>query len=290
MRIFLTGGTGFIGSHYLAHISRYAHEITALRRRGSVPCVNVEREPIWLEKPLDDLDEPDLAGHDVLVHLASIGVSPKQATWQELTYWNVSVLMRLLDVAHRAGIRRFVLAGSFAEYGKSADRYDFLPADAPLQPTSPYAASKAAGCVLSSTFAIDLQIELIYLRIFSAYGEGQYEGNFWPALRAAALSGKDFPMTLGEQVRDYLPVEDVAGAIHFATERRDIIKGVPKIVNVGSGVPISMREFAEKCWSEWGAKGRLLIGSLPYRPNEPMRFVPQVEPRSSPNTISGSQG
>jgi nucleoside-diphosphate-sugar epimerase len=287
MKIFLTGGTGFIGSYYLAHMSSIAHEITALRRPGSIPCVGISRQPTWLEKPMDAIDETDLDGHDVLVHLASVGVSPQNATWHEMIYWNVSALMRLLEAGKKAGMRRFVLAGSFAEYGTSADRFEFLPIDAPLQPTSPYAASKAAGCVLATTFAIDSQVELSYLRIFSAYGEGQYEGNFWSALRAAAMCDKDFPMTLGEQVRDYIPVEDVAKAIHIATVRNDIRPGAPKIVNVATGIPVTMREFAELHWKQWEAKGRLLIGELPYRPNEPMRFVPEVESRTTRKFSAG---
>jgi nucleoside-diphosphate-sugar epimerase len=287
MKVFITGGTGFIGSHYLAHMSSLRHEITALRRSGSVPCVDIPRQPIWLEKPMDSIDESDLEGHDVLVHLASVGVSPQKATWQEMIYWNVGVLMRLLEAGMRAGVRRFVLAGSSAEYGASAARYEFLPVDAPLQPTSPYAASKAAGCVLASTFAINSQVELIYLRIFSTYGDGQYEENFWPALKAAAISGKDFSMTLGEQVRDYIPVEEVAKTIHIATVREDIRPGIPKIINVATGNPVTMREFAERYWRQWGAKGELLIGKLLYRPNEPMRLVPEVESRTSRTCLSG---
>jgi nucleoside-diphosphate-sugar epimerase len=277
MRIFLTGGTGFIGSHYLAYMANFPFQITALRRhRSRLPCVNIKSEPVWLEKSFDELDESDLEGYDVLVHLASVGVSPKKATWQELIYWNVSSLARLLDVGHRAGVRRFVLAGSSAEYGISADNYDYIPVDAPLLPTSSYAASKAAGCVLASTFAIEAQIEMTYLRVFSAFGEGQYEGNFWPALRAAAISGMDFPMTLGEQIRDYIPVEDVAASIHFATVREDLVIGNPKIVNVASGCAVSMRAFAEHHWKKWGATGSLQFGAIPYRQNEQMKFIPKI--------------
>ena len=276
MRIFLTGGTGFIGSHYLDRMSGTAHRVTAVRRPGTLPRADALHQATWLEKPLDAVDESDMASHDTLVHLASAGVSPKAATWQDLVYWNVTVSTRILEAAQRAGIRRFVIAGSSAEYGQSADEHDFIPVEAALRPVSPYAASKAAACILASTFAGVSQVELVYLRIFSAYGERQYEQNFWPSLKAAALAGKDFPMTPGDQVRDFIRVEDVADAIAHATERTDVAPGVPRLVNVGSGNPVSMREFAQRCWAEWGARGRLLPGALAYRPNEPMRFVPKI--------------
>lgn len=276
MRIFLTGGTGFIGSHYLDRMSGTPHRVTAVRRPGTLARAQALHQAEWLEKPLDALDESDMAGHDTLVHLASAGVSPKPATWQDLLYWNVSVSTRILETAHRAGIRRFVIAGSSAEYGQSANEYEFIPVEAALRPVSAYAASKAAACILATTFAGVSQVELVYLRIFSAYGERQYEQNFWPSLKAAALAGQDFPMTPGEQVRDFIRVEDVAEAIAHATERTDVVPGVPRLVNVGSGIPVSMREFAQRCWAEWGARGRLLPGALAYRPNEPMRFVPKI--------------
>ncbi|MDP2761380.1 MAG: NAD-dependent epimerase/dehydratase family protein [Sideroxyarcus sp.] len=277
MKIFVTGGTGFIGSHLLHLLGTTTHKVTAQRRRTSLPCIDIGREPLWLEKAMDELEPTDFSGIDVFVHLASVGVSPKTASWHDLLHWNVLVMLDLLEKAHAAGVKRFVLAGSFAEYGLSADKYDFIPIDAPLLPTSPYAASKAAGFIAANTFAIEKNIELCYLRIFSAFGEGQYINNFWPSLRAAALSGEDFLMTPGGQVRDFVAVESVAEAFLRSIEGQDLVqKGVPFVANIGTGHPMSMLEFAEKCWTEWGAKGRIIAGAKPYRANEPMRFVPEI--------------
>jgi nucleoside-diphosphate-sugar epimerase len=277
MNIFLTGGTGFIGSYLLRLLGTTDHKVTAIRRCSSRPCIDIGRDPLWLVKEMNSLEPIDFTGIDVLVHLASIGVSPKTATLRDLLYWNVSVMANILEMAHTAGVRRFILAGSSAEYGIGGDRYDFIPIDAPLLPTSPYAASKAAGFIVANTFAIDKTIELHYLRIFSAYGEGQYIKNFWPSLRAAALNGEDFPMTPGGQIRDFMPVERVVEA--FLTSIEGICgvqNGVPFVANVGSGNPMSMLEFAEQCWAEWGAKGKIIAGAIPYRPNEPMRVVPKI--------------
>lgn len=276
MKLFVTGGTGFIGSHLLNRLAATPHEAVATRRPGSVPCIPLACEPTWSSTPLDQLEASDLAGCQALIHLASVGVSPRVAPWAELLHWNVAMQLRLLQVAHQAGIRRVVISGSFAEYGRSADHFEFIPADAPLLPTNPYAASKAAGFVTASAFAIEHGMELGYLRIFSAYGEGQHGANFWPALREAARSGADFEMTPGEQVRDYIPVEDVAAAVLDAAVRDDIVAGQPWVKNVASGHPVTMRAFAEHWWSRWQASGTLRIGAKPYRPNEPMRFVPAL--------------
>lgn len=121
----------------------------------------------------------------------------------------------------------------------------------------------------------ELRFELIYLRLCSVYGQGQYSDNFWPCLRRAALAGVDFPMTMGDQVRDFMPVEDVALALLRAVEQPPAA-GEPRIRNVGTGKPQSTREFAAHWWRNWGARGQLLPGAVPYRPNEVMRYVPEI--------------
>jgi nucleoside-diphosphate-sugar epimerase len=276
MKIFVTGGTGFIGSHLLRQLGATEHQIVALRRDGSRPSIELPREPTWLSKPMDQLEPADLAGCDALVHLASVGISPRVAPWSELFQWNVLVQLQLMQAAKQAGVRRVVISGSFAEYGRSADRHEFIPTDAALLPTSAYAASKAAGFIAASAFATENLMELCYLRIFSAFGEGQHAANFWPALRDAALRGDDFAMTAGEQIRDYIPVGQVAAAVLDAAQRTDVRPGEPLVKNVASGKPVSMRAFAEHWWAAWNASGSLRIGAKPYRPNEPMRFVPEL--------------
>jgi nucleoside-diphosphate-sugar epimerase len=277
MKIFLTGGTGFVGSHLLRLLGCTNHSVTALCRSASQPCIDIGKQPLWLHKEMNKLEVSDFSGVDVLVHLASVGVSPKIASWHELFYWNVLVMLELMEKAREAGVRRFVLAGSFAEYGRSADNFDFIPVDAPLLPTSSYAASKAAGFTAAYAYAIQKQIELCYLRIFSAYGEGQSESNFWPSLRAAALSGQDYQMTPGAQIRDFVPVDRVAQALLRSFESADIVTATqPYVANVASGQPVSLLDFALKFWAEWGAKGKIIVGAKPYRPNEPMRYVPLV--------------
>lgn len=273
MNIFLTGGTGFIGSHVLKQVGAFGMDVTAIRRQGSQPRIKLDNAPRWIEKPLDELDENDISGHDVLMHLASAGVSPQKATLEEMMYWNVTVTGKLLELAAKTGIRRIIVAGSYAEYGLAANRYDYIPANASLEPTSMYAATKAAACMLSFSIAAQYGIELCYLRIFSAYGEGQNENNFFPSLCRSAKAGNDFPMTSGAQVRDFIHVEDVARILLKTVTMPDVIPGCPYVANVATGQPLALKDFAELWWRKLGARGRLLVGAIPYRSVEPMRFV-----------------
>lgn len=275
MKIFVTGATGFIGGYFVRQALASGHYVRAIRRSASLIAA-IDRKLEWLDVSLDAVGSPHFEGCDAFVHFAAAGVSPKHASREELTYWNVTVPQLLLEKAYAAGIRRVVIAGTFAEYGLSANHYDLIPPDAPLIPTTSYASSKAACFVTCFATAIELGLELSYLRVFSAFGDGQYESNFWPALRKAALEGRDFEMTPGEQIRDYIPVEQVVLSFLYAVTRADMIAGSPVVLNVGSGVPVSMRVFAETWWQKFQATGALKVGALPYRPNEVMRFVPLI--------------
>ena len=111
-----------------------------------------------------------------------------------------------------------------------------IPPDAPLEPLTPYGASKAAAFQMMRTFAMSTGIELFYGRIFHSYGNGQFEGNFWASLFRAALDGNDFPMTTGRQIMDFIPISDVTHHLLTACTRSDISPGKPFVVNIGSGV------------------------------------------------------
>jgi nucleoside-diphosphate-sugar epimerase len=275
MKIFVTGATGFVGGYFVRKALASGHYVRAIRRSASLMAA-IDSRLEWLDVSLDAVGSRHFEGCDAFVHFAAAGVSPKHASREELTYWNVTVPQLLLEKAYAAGIRRVVIAGTFAEYGLSANHYDLIPPCAPLIPTTSYASSKAACFVTCYATAIELGLELSYLRVFSAFGDGQYESNFWPALRKAALEGRDFEMTPGEQIRDYIHVEQVVLSFLYAVTRADVIAGSPVVLNVGSGVPVSMRVFAETWWQKLQATGVLKVGALPYRPNEVMRFVPLI--------------
>ena len=277
MRLFLTGGTGFIGAHVLSAALTAGHEVLALRRsKSSAPSIPLPCEPNWVEGDLNSPESDWFNGVDALLHLASAGVSPQKASWSELLQVNVMASLRLFESAVEQNVRRFVVAGTCHEYGSAARRFNTIPPDAPLEPLSPYGASKASAFHLLRSFSIEQHLELCYCRIFSAYGEGQFQGNFWPSLRRAATTGQNFPMTSGSQVSDFIPVTVVANHFLDACTRSDISPGAPLVVNIGSGSPTSLLDFAKAEWSRMGATGELLPGSLPDRPDQIERYVPDL--------------
>lgn len=271
-KIFVTGATGFIGGHFVNNLPNEV-EVIGLKRRVSIPRVYPRKGIKWICKDLNEIKSEDLFNIDALVHFASFGVSPQKASWDELYYFNVINTLSLLQAAAEAGVGRVIIAGTSAEYGLSSDSFEFIPTSAALLPTTPYASSKAACFELAYAFCLKSKIPLFYNRIFSAFGEGQFEENFWPSLRKAAFKGEDFPMTSGTQIRDFIHVKQVAQSFV-----EDLFSDVshnesPQIKNVCSGVGITLREFAQTHWSQWDAKGKLLLGYIPSREGEQKRSV-----------------
>ena len=275
MKIFLTGGTGFIGSHFLKQALSAGHEVTALRRKGSKPRIPIALQPTWLEEPFEELSSDHLKGFDVVVHLAAHSANVPYDSLEKCIHWNVTVPLRMAVQACRAGVHRFIVAGSCFEYGLAGEKYEWIPPDAPLEPTLSYPTSKAAASVAWSGFSREYGTSVSILRIFQVYGEGEAAGRLWPSIIAAAKSGADYPMTQGEQVRDFILVEDVAQ--NFVRELGLQPAGL-SVRNVGTGKPQTVAEFARAVWAQQGASGKLIIGALPYRANEVMRFVPLVRP------------
>lgn len=276
MRVFITGATGFIGSHFVNAALEAGHEVLALRRPDSEPRIAMQREPNWIYGQLGEIAESAFDGCDVFVHHAAHGVSPQPTNWRDAFHWNVEQALLQWEIAISAGIQRFLISGSSAEYGVSASRYDFIPPDAPLEPVGPYAASKAAASIAAIALARERELRLTYLRIFSAFGDGQYKGNLWPSLRSKALARDDFAMTSGEQIRDFVPVERVADRFVEELAFESVLPGRPRIANVGSGQPQSVLDFASHWWCAWHAKGRLKPGAVAYGEGELMRVVPQL--------------
>lgn len=275
MNIVLTGSTGFIGSHFLNQALAADHSVRAIRRSPlSNPRIKLVQPPSWINSQLDEVTAQELRGCDVLVHLAAHTGNIPYDNLTNCLHWNLIATLSLFEEARLAGIRRFVVAGSCFEYGRSGERFDAIPTDAPLEPTNSYAASKAAATVALIQWAEEHAVNLQILRVFHVFGLGELHTRFWPSLKRAALLKQDFPMTAGEQIRDFMNVTDVAKTfLHRALMFEKRIDQ-PQIFNLSSGNPVTIRAFAEKWWDKWGATGMLHFGNIPYRSGEVMRYVP----------------
>lgn len=279
MKIFITGGTGFIGSNFINYVTDLDVDVVAQKRLASTPRVKM-RNPekvSWVNKELDEDFTEDFQDCEALLHFAAHSVVPPAKPLSECLYWNVYATVKLVEAADRAGIKNIILAGSCFEYGLAANEYEKIPPSAELKPVDPYGISKAQASEACINFAKGKEIKLQILRIFQAYGDGENESRFWPSLKKAALNGYDFPMSSGNQIRDFIHVKDVCEEFYNALTDETVKYGEPTIRNVAEGEGKLLIDFANFWWIKFQAKGKLMPGSIKLRPGEIGRIVADID-------------
>jgi nucleoside-diphosphate-sugar epimerase len=137
------------------------------------------------------------------------------------------------------------------------------------RPSLPYGLAKDTLRRMLEQLAHSRPFVLQWLRVFYPYGEGQAAKSLIPQLKQALDRGDaEFPMSGGEQLRDFLPVEELAQMIVRVCQQTN----VTGVINCCSGVPISIRRFVERYLEQDGRPIKLRLGVYPYPDYEPMAF------------------
>ena len=268
--VLLTGGLGFVGRQVLRKLGNMGFQVRLVVRKG-----NQEKLiPPQLNGSIvatSDLFAEDVgwwsevcSGIDTVIHCAWYAdpadylVSPK----------NLDCLMGTLRLAQggaRAGVRRFVGIGTSVEYELSAGK---LSVDTPLRPSTPYGGAKAAAFTMLSQWLPTQKVGFAWCRLFNLYGEGEDVRRLVPYLRAKLMAGEVAELTSGRQVRDFLDVT-IAGDMIC-----DVACGGEQgAVNICSGVPVSVRELAERIADEYGRRDLLHLGARKDNPLEAQYVV-----------------
>ena len=267
MKVLLTGATGFIGSQLARLAVSQGHSVTAIVRPGSDRrrIRAIEGRLHFIEQDLADLRaiEPQLAGErpDLCLHLAWRGWANSQAAAEE-NLTSLALSLEFMRVVAQLGCPRFVSAGTCLEYDPTLSLFSETT---PTPPHDLYGTSKRAFFDVAEQFSRLAKLEVVWTRLFYSYGPYQDRGRLVPAIVLGLLRGEPFATTAGEQVRDYLHVEDVASAIWHVAQSR-----FTGAVNIASGTSITVRELASEVGRLMGRLDLLRFGALPYREDEPM--------------------
>ena len=257
-RVLLTGAGGFIGRHVAAALRMRGHEVIApgsadfdLLAEGG-PRAAVE------------------AAHaDVLVHLAWYAEHGR--------FWEAEVnddwaraTVSLVEAFTAAGGRRAVLAGSCAEYlwdGSICDERTTA-----LEPAHRYGRAKDAARRGAEAVGREHGLSLAWARIFFTFGPGEPSARLVPSVASAVLAEQPAAVTHGEQLRDWLYVEDLADAFAALLE-----SGVEGPVNLAAGAGVSLAQMARGAARAAGDEALVRLGAIPSRPDEPARIVARTQ-------------
>ena len=234
-RVLVTGGSGFIGSRLVAALlDAGAQVVVADKNPHPDPAVRMIA---------GDLCDPEVRraavapGLDGIVHLAAMTSVLQSVQDPEGVYrLNVDATAGLLELAREAGVPRFVFASTNAVTGDVGATP--ITERAPLRPLTPYGATKAAVEMLLSAYAGAYGMRACALRFANVYGPGMlHKDSFVPRLmRAAAADGGVQVYGDGEQLRDYVHVDDVVQAILLAWRTR---RTGPLIIGSGRSVTVN---------------------------------------------------
>ena len=274
MKVLVTGGAGFIGSHVVDKLMLDGHDVVVLDNLYSGNMRNIEhhlneyrfrfvegdiRQALTVEKAIEDVD--------AVIHEAAIVSVPLSIENPVLTNEvNVLGTLNLLEASVKAKVKRFVYVSSCAVYGDASK----LPIneDVPVRPLSPYASSKLAAEEHCTVFFENHGLETVRLRYFNVYGPRQAASDYAGVMvKFLERIRRDQPPIIfgdGEQTRDFVYVSDVAEATLLALNRYGVAGNV---FNIGTGEVVTINKLCD-AFLELTEKGHLKPIYMDAKPGE----------------------
>jgi nucleoside-diphosphate-sugar epimerase len=272
MNILLTGSTGFVGQHVVPLLLSDGHDVSVIiRNENKLDKFTWSKNVTRIVYDLDADTFPFLSMQpvpDVLLHLAWSGLHNFESYFHIES--NLPRDLKFLKSAVQAGIKRLIVTGTSLEFGM---QYGPLAENGITLPTTTYGLAKDTLRKSLQLLQVEIPFNLQWARLFYMYGEGQNSNSLIAQLdRAIREERSIFDMSKGEQLRDYLPVTQVAAYLSSLVK----IEACTGVINICSGSPVSVRSLVEARCEELSSMIKLNLGHYQYPKYEPMAFWGQV--------------
>jgi NAD dependent epimerase/dehydratase len=268
-KVTVTGGEGFIGSHLVERLLDAGAEVRVLSyynafgTRGWLDQLDLDVEVLPGDVRDSDRVMQAVEGRDVVFHLAAlIGIPYSYEAPESYVQTNVQGTHNVAVACRRAGVSRLVHTSTSEVYGTALR----VPIDEehPLQPQSPYSASKIGGDMMALSFWHAFELPVCVVRPFNTYGPRQSTRAVIPTILAQLHGGvKEIRLGSISPTRDFNYATDTASGFMAVAE---CDKALGQVVNVGSGREISIGDLVELCKQITGSDAEIVTDEQRLRP------------------------
>lgn len=270
-KILVTGAGGFIGSHLAEALTKAGHKVRAFIRYNSRNSWG------WLEDSQykDDIEifcgdirnfdcvKAALKDIDIIFHLAAlIGIPYSYSSPDSYVDTNIRGTLNVLQAARELKIERLISTSTSEIYG-TAQKVP-INEEHPINPQSPYAASKSAADVMAISFYRSFNLPVVVVRPFNTYGPRQSNRAIIPTIITQLLNNKD-TVRIGSlfPTRDFTYVKDIVEGFVKAAENKDAIG---EVINLGSNSEISIKELIRMISDIIGIDPKIIVEDKRKRP------------------------
>ena len=281
MKILITGGGGFKGSHLAEALIKLGHEVSILSTYSLLSKANLANildkvNLVWGSVTDKEIVDKSVRGQDVVFHFAG-HINVDESLQDPLVFLQANVFgtYNILEAIRKYN-NRLIIASTCEVYGDGHDlsEHGILNETAEMKPNSPYAASKAAADRLCHSYYKSFNTNVTIVRPFNIFGERQKSGLFGalvPIMVAKAMHGEDLVVFGdGNSHRDYSYISDTIKAYIIVLNNEDKLRG--KSINFASGENTAIKDITQYIAKKFGVK--VIHG--PARPGEVERFPADI--------------
>jgi len=263
-KILVVGGNGYLGSFLVKALKEQEANVFIISR-------NCEPSDSQFIVDITNFDETNKIIQkikpDIVYHLAAnISRNRDFAIFEKMAAVNVQGTLNILKSLEGTDAH-FIFTSSSEIYGNNESPFheDQIP-----KPVSPYSLSKINAELLIQTYCNNHQKKFTNLRVFNFYGENMPEEFFIPQMINSLKNEKDFLMTKGEQVRDFLYVSDVVSALILTAQNTN---SYGETMNVCSGKGTKLSTLASAVNNTMKTNAKIILGAIPYRDSEVWEMI-----------------
>lgn len=269
-KVLLTGASGFVGSKCIDFLLQKNFQVFGVSSKKQ----QADREGFqWVHLDLSNSNQTIEIMNQIkpthLLHLAWNVEPPHYWQSYENIHW-VNISLTLLKAFLDSGGRRIVMTGTCAEYEWNNAICDEI--NTPCNPSSLYGIAKYSLFLMAKKLAENFKAPFSWARLFHLYGPGDHPKKLVRSILSSLLKNQPIPCSDGEQIRDYLYVEDAADALVAVLESESA-----GAINIGSGQEYRIKNILNFIGNKLRKNELLQLGALPKNPLEPSSLIPSIQ-------------